>query len=125
MWRRTPDRPTGAGLIVLNEAGENFILLDMGANEAADAAFVERAEPMIEGADVVMSVLEIPVEAAARAMEIGRRHSARTVLNPAPARALPDEMFPLVDYLTPNERRAADPAGPAGRRPAPLAGAGR
>ena len=98
-----PDRPTGAGLIVLNPEGENFILLDMGANEAADAAFAERAEPMIAGADVVMSVLEIPVEAAARAMEIGRRHGARTVLNPAPARALPDDVFPMVDYLTPNE----------------------
>ena len=38
-----------------------------------------------------------------RAMELGRKHGARTILNPAPARALPPEIFANVDYLTPNE----------------------
>ena len=97
------ERNTGVGFITLNDKGENFIILDMGANELMGATDVDAAEARIAESDVVMTVLEIPTEAAARAMEVGRRHGARTILNPAPARALPDGIFAYVDYLTPNE----------------------
>lgn len=97
------ERATGVGFIILNDQGNNFIILDMGANELMDRASVDRAEARIAESDVVMSVLEVPTEAASRAMELGRRHGARTILNPAPARALPDSIFASVDYLTPNE----------------------
>lgn len=96
-------RATGVGFIILNDKGENFIILDMGANELMDAASVDMAEARIAESDVVMTVLEVPTEAARRAMELGRKHGARTILNPAPARALPPEIFASVDYLTPNE----------------------
>ncbi|HEV7254684.1 MAG TPA: ribokinase [Mesorhizobium sp.] len=97
------ERATGVGFIILNDQGNNFIILDMGANELMSAASVDRAEARIADSDVVMSVLEIPTEAASRAMELGRRHGKRTILNPAPARAVPDTLFRHVDYLTPNE----------------------
>jgi ribokinase len=97
------ERATGVGIIILNDKGENFIILDMGANELMDAATVDAGEARIAASDVVMTVLEIPTAAAARAMELGRRHGARTILNPAPARQLPDSIFAHVDYLTPNE----------------------
>lgn len=101
--RRTDARATGAGVIVLNAEGENFIILDMGANDLMDAAFVDGARDQIAGSDIVMTVLEIPLPAARRAMELGRASGAVTILNPAPAMALPDEIFAHVDYLTPNE----------------------
>ena len=94
---------TGVGFIILNDKGENFIILDMGANELMDAAAIDAGEDRIAASAVVMAVLEIPTAAAARAMELGRRHSAKTILNPAPARPLPDAIFAHVDYLTPNE----------------------
>jgi ribokinase len=97
------ERPTGVGFIILNSKGENFIILDMGANELLDAAAVEAGEAQIAASDVVMTVLEVPTSAAARAMELGRKHGATTILNPAPARALPASIFDSVDYLTPNE----------------------
>jgi ribokinase len=97
------ERPTGVGFIILNSKGENFIILDMGANELLDAAAVEAGEAQIAASDVVMTVLEVPTSAAARAMELGRKHGATTILNPAPARALPAAIFESVDYLTPNE----------------------
>ncbi|SDB54441.1 ribokinase [Bauldia litoralis] len=97
------ERPTGVGIIILNDKGENFIILDMGANELMDARSVDAGDARIAASDVVMAVLEVPVEAAARAMELGRKHSARTILNPAPAKPLPDTLFASVDYLTPNE----------------------
>lgn len=97
------ERATGVGFIILNDKGENFIILDMGANELLDAGAVDAAERRIAQSDVVMTVLEVPTEAASRAMELGRKHGAKTILNPAPARALPDSIFASVDYLTPNE----------------------
>jgi len=98
-----PDRATGVGFIILNTEGNNFIILDMGANDAMDAAAVDAAHDRIAVSDVVMTVLEIPDAAALRALELGRAAGARTILNPAPARMLPPEMFSFVDILTPNE----------------------
>jgi ribokinase len=97
------DHPTGAGLIILNQKGENFIILDMGANNLMDAAFVDRAEAQIASSAIVMSVLEIPAAAAIRAMELGKKNGVRTLLNPAPAMPLNAEVFRYIDILTPNE----------------------
>jgi len=97
------ERATGVGFIILNERGENFIILDMGANELMDAAAVDEAEQSIARSDVVMAVLEIPTVAAARAMALGRRNGVRTILNPAPARPLSADILADVDFLTPNE----------------------
>ena len=101
--QQTNAASTGAGFIILNEAGDNGIVIDMGANEGMDAAFVDQVEDQIARSDAVMSVLEIPVAAAARAMALGRRHGVRTILNPAPATHLDEDVLRNVDYLTPNE----------------------
>ena len=101
--QQSDELATGVGFIILNQAGENGIILDMGANELMDADFVDGVEAQIARSDVVMTVLELPVEAAARTMELGRKHGVRTILNPAPAAALTDDVLRNVDYLTPNE----------------------
>ena len=100
---KSPELPTGVGFIIVNPEGKNGIILDMGANKRLDRSLVEKAEPLIARSDVVLSVLEIPLEAASTAMELGRKHGVRTILNPAPATPLPAEMFAAIDYLTPNE----------------------
>ena len=97
------ERATGVGFIILIERGENFIILDMGANVLMDAAAVDEAEQRIARSDVVMAVLEIPTVAAARAMALGRKNGVRTILNPAPARPLSADILADVDFLTPNE----------------------
>ncbi len=101
--QRIEEMATGVGFIILNPEGENGIILDMGANELMDSAFVDQVEEQIARSDVVMSVLEIPVEAAARAMTLGKKHGVRTILNPAPATALDGSVLQNVDYLSPNE----------------------
>lgn len=100
---RTSEAPTGVGFIILNKRGENFIIMDYGATNLMTPALVDRAEDRIAQSDVVMAVLEPPLEVAVRAMELGRKHGKITILNPAPAAPIPDSIFPLVDYLTPNE----------------------
>jgi ribokinase len=119
--KRTAEKPTGVGFIVLNQAGNNFIILDMAANELMDPAFVDRAEAQIARSSVVMTVLEIPVAAAARAMQLGRKHGVRTIMNPAPATSLPDDIFQHIDILTPNESELRIVLGLAPDDPTPTA----
>ena len=100
--RRLSDLPTGAGFITVNAAGENTIVVDLGANLALSPSDVDAAESLIASSNAVLAVLEIPVETAARAMEIGRAHRVPTILNPAPAQALDHDILQFVDILTPN-----------------------
>ena len=103
-WSASPSMATGVGFIILNQAGENGIILDMSANKLMDAAFVDRAEAQIARSQIVMAVLEIPVPAASRAMELGRRHGVRTLLNPAPAALRSTtRCWPTATIVTPNE----------------------
>ncbi len=101
--RRTLERNTGVGFITLNAEGDNHIVLDMGANHLLSPADVDAAEDLIASSDVVLSVLEIAPETAARGMALARRHGAISILNPAPAQSLSAEHLANVDVLTPNE----------------------
>lgn len=78
--QKTKQMATGVGFIILNEKGENGIILDMGANKLMDGAFVEKLEAQIARSDVVMTVLELPTAAAAKAVELGKKHGVRTIL---------------------------------------------
>ena len=60
----------------------------------------------IRSADVFVTQLEQPVPVALHALKLARAAGVRTVLNPAPAAALPDGMVALCDYITPNESEA-------------------
>lgn len=114
--RRTAQKATGAGIIVLNAEGENFIILDMGANDLMDAEFVDGAYEGIRDSDIVMAVLEIPVPAAMRAMQLGKTSGAKTILNPGPGHsAARRDVWPC-RLPDPERDRAADPDGPVPRR---------
>jgi ribokinase len=99
----THEKATGVGFIIVNPEGSNGIILDMGANELIDRPFVRTAEAIIARSDAVLSVLEIPLEGAAEAMATGRKYGIKTILNPAPATLLPEEMLRVIDLITPNE----------------------
>lgn len=110
--RQIVDAPTGVGFIVVEaSSGKNCIVIDPGANERLTASRVNECAPQFQGAAVVLTQLEIPVEAAAAALACGRAVSATTILNPAPARPLPDSLLRNVDVLTPNETEAKVLAG--------------
>lgn len=99
---------TGAAHIFVDEAtGMNAIIVAAGAAATLSAADVDEIEPEIAASQVFVTQLEQPLEAARRGLELARRHGVRTVFNPAPAMALPDDIFALCDYVTPNETEAA------------------
>lgn len=102
-----PDRPTGAAFIFVDgRTGENAIIVEVGAAAALTEAEMEAAAPAIAAARVFVAQLELPLPVVRRGLEIARRHGVTTILNPAPAMALPDDLYPLVDHLTPNETEA-------------------
>lgn len=97
---------TGVALIVVDDAGENSIVVASGANMRLSPADVEAAETAISGAHVLLLQLETPLKAVTRAAEIARAHSIPVILNPAPARDLPPDLLALIDVLVPNEGEA-------------------
>ena len=62
---------------------------------------------MIKGAAVFLTQLELPIAVVEHGLKLARKLGVTTILNPAPAQALPDSIYPLCDYLTPNETEAA------------------
>ena len=105
--RQVQEAPTGVGFIVVEEgSGNNCIVLDPGANEHLNKDDVAGSDGAFQGAAVVLTQLEIPVEAAGAAMARGRVLGAITILNPAPVRPLPVSVLQTVDVLTPNESEA-------------------
>jgi len=103
---QVPGQPTGVGFIVVDADGNNCITIDPGANDLLTADEVSQSLKTLTPEAVVLTQLEIPVEAAAAAMARGREKRALTILNPAPARTLPDSVLRLVDVLTPNQSEA-------------------
>jgi ribokinase len=96
----TAQAPTGRALIGVDDRAENSIIVVPGANGTVTADQVAGSMPT---ARVVLVQLEIPVDAVIAALAAGRAAGARTVLNPAPAADLPDELLALCDVVVPNE----------------------
>lgn len=70
------------------------------------AGDVSECEEALNSSAVVLTQLEIPVEAAEAALTRGRARGAITILNPAPVRPLSSSVLQMVDVLTPNETEA-------------------
>jgi len=102
---------TGGAAILVDDKGENAIVVTAGAAEALTAADIAAAEPLIARAAVFLTQLELPVPIAAEGLRVARRHGKCTILNPAPAAPISDEVIGLVDILTPNESEAAGLTG--------------
>lgn len=104
---RTVPGTSGTALIEVDASGANRIIVISGANEQVTAQAVEDFLSACPDVGVVLTQGEVPIDAIATAMRVGRERGARTVLNPAPARDYPREIMTWVDYLVPNEHEAA------------------
>jgi ribokinase len=94
---------SGVAQILVFDDGDNSIAVAPGAGAALGAAQVRAAAALVGGARVVMSSCEVPFEATQAAFEMARASGATTLLNPAPARPLPDALLGVTDILTPNQ----------------------
>ncbi len=102
---------SGIALIFVADSGHNSIVIVPGANDRFSPDDIDAAQTHLEGAALVLLQLENPLPTVLAAARAAHRAGARVVLDPAPARELPDELFELSDIITPNETEAALLAG--------------
>ena len=101
------EQPSGVAPIWVDEqTGQNSIIVIPGANNTMTAAEVRSAASAIESASLVIAQLEVPIPCNIEAFKIARAAGQTTILNPAPAAELPDELLNLTDILVPNETEA-------------------
>lgn len=98
---RRDEAATGTALILVDAKGQNSIVLSPGANNRVVPEDVEAA-PLAKP-ELVLLQLEIPLETVIHASAVARELGAKVLLNPAPARTLPDELLANADYVLPNE----------------------
>ena len=98
--------PTGRALIIVDDTGENSIVVVPGANALV------RPPAQLPHVAVLLTQLEIPLDAVVGALRAARTAGITTVLNPAPAQALPAELVSLCDIIIPNEHELEILGGP-------------
>ncbi len=101
--------PTGTAMILVDDKGENTIVLSAGAN----ATLVLDAETakLISGAKLLILQLEINPQVVFATLKFAHQSGVKVLLNPAPAIELHADIYPFIDYLVPNESEASLLAG--------------
>lgn len=97
---------TGIAMIQVADSGENSIVISAGANAHLTTNIVDKFKQKILDADALLMQLETPLDAIIYATKIAKQAGKHTVLNPAPAKALPDELLAQLTMITPNETEA-------------------
>lgn len=95
------DSSTGTAIIVVDANGQNSIVLSAGANGKVSSADVEHAS--FSTFNLLLLQLEIPTPTVLSATKHAKENGVRIILNPAPAKQLPDELISLADFIIPNE----------------------
>lgn len=103
---RDSQAATGVGFITLDHAGNNRIVVVPGANLQYSVQDLAQIESLIKDSDILIMQLEMDMSVIEHAVELAGRYQVPVILNPAPARALNDELLRGVTYLTPNETEA-------------------
>jgi len=102
-----PLYPTGVAIILVDEnTGQNSIVVAPGANGQLSVPDIDKAEDEIAHAKVVLMQLEVPLEVIRHTLSLAQKYGVKTILNPAPAQALSDDILRSVDIITPNETEA-------------------
>tara|TARA_Y100001970_G_C14247195_1_gene869130 strand:- start:2754 stop:3671 length:918 start_codon:yes stop_codon:yes gene_type:complete len=99
---------TGVAAILINkETGDNAISVVPGAAGQLTIEDVNQAEEEIKNSSIFLTQLESPMETVIHSLKIAKSNNVTTILNPAPAAKLEKQVFPLIDYFTPNESEAS------------------
>lgn len=111
---RDANQATGVAPIWVDDAGENSIVVVLGANLAMTQADIDAAADVIAKADVLITQLEINYDIVGYALKVAKQKGIRTILNPAPAGHLPPDVVALADFMTPNETELESLSGQSG-----------
>ncbi len=103
--------PTGRALISVDRSAENSIVVVPGANHLLGIGVIDDHRSVLSDSRVVLAQLEVPIDAVEAAFAIARLSGAITILNPAPATALPHGLLSLCDIVMPNQTELAQLGG--------------
>ncbi|MBI1780707.1 MAG: ribokinase [Sphingobacteriales bacterium] len=98
--------PSGIALINVDDKGENCIAVASGANASLLPSDIKKFRSQIETAALLLMQLETPVETILYAAAAAAKKNVVTILNPAPACVLPNELYQYISIITPNETEA-------------------
>ncbi|MCG6266137.1 ribokinase [Vibrio furnissii] len=101
-----PNCPTGIAMIQVSDRGENSICISAEANAKLTAEAIEPDLQHIRDAKYLLMQLETPLDGIVKAAQVAKEARTNVILNPAPARELPDALLSCVDVITPNETEA-------------------
>lgn len=102
----TPGVSTGVAMIMVDDSAQNCIAVVPGANASVSVEDAEALHDQLSDAGLLLLQLEVPMASVLRAAGIAKEAGCTVLLNPAPAQALPDELWPLLDILVLNETEA-------------------
>ncbi len=94
---------TGCAAINIDPNGDNTLVYAPGANHHIEKSQIDEALDLIASADVFITQTEVNLDAVQYGLKAAHDAGVTTILNPAPAMELPDEMFATIDFFTPNE----------------------
>lgn len=95
---------TGQAYIIVDDQGENSIMIHSGANNAFTPEQVQAHADLIKASDFVVAQFESTLESTIEAFTIAREAGVKTILNPAPAlENVPEELLKVTDMIIPNE----------------------
>lgn len=95
---------TGQAYIMVDDLGQNSIMIHAGANNAFTPAHVQAHQAIIEKSDFIIAQFESHLASTIQAFEIAKKAGVKTILNPAPAmEKVPEELLRLTDIIIPNE----------------------
>ena len=102
--QRLDNTPTGMAFIMVDQTGDNSIVVIPGANGKCKSRFYESHLDLVDQADIVLTQLETPLDDIYALLKQAKAAGKVTVLNPAPAPDnIPDDVLAAVDWITPNE----------------------
>lgn len=105
------DLPSGVALISVDQHAENCIVVASGANGDLSEADIASCEKDLKECAILLLQLETPIPSVLKAAKIAHEAGATVVLNPAPACALPEELFKYIDLFIPNETELSSFSG--------------
>lgn len=103
---QTEEALSGVALIMVDEDGNNLIVVAPGANHKLSPEDVKEAESDIASSGALVAQLEVPIETIEFAAGLANRSNVPFILDPAPAQKLSPQLLKMVDILTPNETEA-------------------
>lgn len=98
--------PTGMAMITVNNNGNNSIVVISGSNMTLNEEEIEKSKEEIKKSHILISQFETPEDCTLKAFKIAKENNIITILNPAPAKKINDELLKYTDIIIPNETEA-------------------